>query len=115
MTFTKGQPLGFFCSWPLFKLTHHMLVWIAAERDEVTRDFSPVSAKMLRSLVGSVATPIFSKIRDVTGTMSLSLTYRLRGASYRIRGATGASLSLYAFAGRRIPVTIETVVSISEC
>ena len=87
VTFTKGQPLGFFCSWPLFKLTHHMLVWIAAERDEVTRDFSPVSAKMLRSLVGSVATPIFSKIRDVTGTMSLSLTYRLRGASYRICGA----------------------------
>ncbi|RWR97724.1 hypothetical protein CKAN_02717700 [Cinnamomum micranthum f. kanehirae] len=38
----------------------------SAERDEVTRDFSPVSAKMLRSLVGSVATPIFSKIRDVT-------------------------------------------------
>lgn len=49
--------------------------------------FSPVSAKMLRPLVDSVATPIFSKIRDVTGTMSLSLTYRLRGASYRICGA----------------------------
>ena len=32
MTFTKGQPLGFFSSWPLFTLTHHMLVWIAAER-----------------------------------------------------------------------------------
>lgn len=32
-------------------------------------------------------TPIFSKIRDVTGTMSLSLTYRLRGASYCICGA----------------------------
>lgn len=31
--------------------------------------------------------PIFSKIRDVTGTMFLSLTYRLRGASYRICGA----------------------------
>ena len=32
VTFTKGQPLGFFSSWPLFTLTHHMLVWIAAER-----------------------------------------------------------------------------------
>lgn len=47
------------------------------------------------------------------------LSIRLRGASYRIRGATyrpksGASLSLYAFACRLIPVTIETVVSISE-
>lgn len=32
VTFTKGQPLGFLSSWPLFTLTHHMLVWIAAER-----------------------------------------------------------------------------------
>ena len=32
-------------------------------------------------------TPILSKIRDVTGTMFLSLTYRLRGAFYRICGA----------------------------
>jgi hypothetical protein len=32
VTFTKGQPLGFYSSWPLFTLTHHMLVWIAAER-----------------------------------------------------------------------------------
>lgn len=32
MTFTKGQPLGFLSFWPLFTLTHHMLVWIAAER-----------------------------------------------------------------------------------
>jgi len=31
--------------------------------------------------------PDFSKIRDATGIMSLSLTYRLRGASYRICGA----------------------------
>ncbi len=65
-------------------------------------------------------TPIFSKIRDVTGTMSLSLTFRFRGASFRICGAPyrpkskQASLSLYAFAVRRIPVTIETVVSISR-
>ena len=27
-----GRPLGFFSSWPLFTLTHHTLVWIAAER-----------------------------------------------------------------------------------
>lgn len=49
-----------------------------------------MSAKMLRSLVDAIyveKTPIFSKIRDVTGTMFLSLTYRLRGASYRICGA----------------------------
>ena len=32
VTFTKGQPLGFIRFWPLFTLTHHMLVWIAAER-----------------------------------------------------------------------------------
>lgn len=30
--FTKGQPLGFYSSWPVFSLTHHALVWIAAWR-----------------------------------------------------------------------------------
>ena len=30
--FSKGQPLGFYSSWPVFTLTHHMLVWYAAWR-----------------------------------------------------------------------------------
>ena len=28
--FTQGQPLGYYSSWPVFTLTHHMLVWLAA-------------------------------------------------------------------------------------
>lgn len=28
--FTKGQPLGFSSSWPVFTLTHHVIVWLAA-------------------------------------------------------------------------------------
>lgn len=28
--FTRGQPLGFYSSWPVFTLTHHVLVWLAA-------------------------------------------------------------------------------------
>jgi hypothetical protein len=28
--FTRGQPLGFYSSWPSFALTHHMVVWLAA-------------------------------------------------------------------------------------
>lgn len=30
--FTKGQPLGYYSSWPLFILTHHMVVWLVANR-----------------------------------------------------------------------------------
>lgn len=30
--FTRGQPLGYYSSWPVFTLTHHMLVWMSAER-----------------------------------------------------------------------------------
>lgn len=30
--FTRGQPLGFYSSWPIFTLTHHLLVWMAAYR-----------------------------------------------------------------------------------
>lgn len=30
--FSVGQPLGLLSSWPLFALSHHVLVWTAAER-----------------------------------------------------------------------------------
>lgn len=29
--FVSRQPLGYYSSWPLWKLTHHMTVWMAAE------------------------------------------------------------------------------------
>lgn len=31
VSFVCGQPLGYYASWPLFALTHHILVWYAAE------------------------------------------------------------------------------------
>ncbi|KAI4297997.1 hypothetical protein L6164_037851 [Bauhinia variegata] len=30
--FVTGQPLGYYSSWPLFALSHHILVWYAAEQ-----------------------------------------------------------------------------------
>lgn len=30
--FVAGQPLGYYSSWALFSLTHHLLVWLSAER-----------------------------------------------------------------------------------
>ncbi|KAF8364959.1 hypothetical protein HHK36_031403 (mitochondrion) [Tetracentron sinense] len=30
--FQAGQPLGYLCSWPLFALSHHFVVWLAANR-----------------------------------------------------------------------------------
>lgn len=32
VSFVKGQPLGYYASWALFSLTHHMMVWLAAEK-----------------------------------------------------------------------------------
>lgn len=32
LTFTAGQPLGYYGSWPLFTLSHHKVVWLAADR-----------------------------------------------------------------------------------
>lgn len=31
VSFVTGQPLGFLSSWPLFALSHHVIVWAAAE------------------------------------------------------------------------------------
>lgn len=30
--FVCGQPLGYYSSWPLFTLSHHVVVWLAADR-----------------------------------------------------------------------------------
>ena len=32
VSFVAGQPLGYYSSWPLFALTHHLLVWFCAEQ-----------------------------------------------------------------------------------
>lgn len=32
MSFVAGQPLGYYASWALFALSHHLVVWYAAER-----------------------------------------------------------------------------------
>jgi len=32
IAFLAGQPLGLYASWPLFALSHHFVVWLAAER-----------------------------------------------------------------------------------
>lgn len=32
VSFIAGQPLGYYSSWPLFALSHHILIWIAADR-----------------------------------------------------------------------------------
>lgn len=32
ISFIAGQPLGYLASWPLFALSHHVLIWFAAEQ-----------------------------------------------------------------------------------
>lgn len=32
VSFVAGQPLGYYSSWPLFSLSHHMLIWWCAEQ-----------------------------------------------------------------------------------
>jgi hypothetical protein len=32
VVFRTGQPLGYYGSWALFSLTHHFLVWLAADK-----------------------------------------------------------------------------------
>lgn len=40
VSFCCGQPLGYYSSWPLFALTHHLLVWYAAEQVYPGRRFT---------------------------------------------------------------------------
>ena len=43
MVFRAGQPLGYYSSWPLFALSHHILVWWAAEQVYPGKVFSKYS------------------------------------------------------------------------
>ena len=36
VSFMAGQPLGYYSSWPLFALSHHLLVWWCAEPPRTT-------------------------------------------------------------------------------
>lgn len=38
--FVAGQPLGYYSSWALFSLTHHLIVWLSAERVYPGRRFT---------------------------------------------------------------------------
>lgn len=40
LRFASRQPPGYLSSWPLFALSHHLLVWIAAEREDPGRRFT---------------------------------------------------------------------------
>lgn len=33
--FVAGQPLGYYASWPLFALTHHLMIWWSAEKARI--------------------------------------------------------------------------------
>jgi len=37
VSFTTGQPLGYLSSWPLFSLSHHWIVWVAANLVDSTK------------------------------------------------------------------------------
>lgn len=37
MSFVRGQPLGYYSSWGLFSLSHHILVWVAAKKATLFR------------------------------------------------------------------------------
>lgn len=40
ISFVAGQPLGYYSSWALFALSHHYMVWLAAELSGLKRRFN---------------------------------------------------------------------------
>ena len=92
--FVTGQPLGYSSSWPLFALSHHVLVWYAAEQcypgvrftryailgDNIVIADSSV-AEVYQSLLdrlGVGISPAKSKISPV-GACEFAKRFRIRG------------------------------------
>ncbi|GAB2301977.1 hypothetical protein Dimus_036002 [Dionaea muscipula] len=117
--FLSLRPLGFLASWPLFALSHHFLVWLAAERvypgparftkyavlgdDVVIGDSAFEFAKRFFVKKGTVdlspvSMRVMTMVRSVFGCLLARDKYsfpekvgiRLSGGGYRILGSLGS-------------------------
>lgn len=110
LVFYTGQPLGMYGSWPLFTLSHHFVVWLAAERaypghqepfqsyavlgdDVVITD--PKVAVHYRSLLDQLGVTISYPVSD-RGCLEFAKRFRVRG------GVRIYHLTLFVWPGWRI-------------
>ena len=110
LVFMAGQPLGMYGSWPLFTLSHHFVVWLAAERaypghqepfqsyavlgdDVVITD--PKVAVHYRSLLDQLGVTISYPVSD-RGCLEFAKRFRVRG------GVRIYHLTLFVWPGWRI-------------
>lgn len=56
--YSVGQPLGYHASWPLFTLSHHMIMWLAAER------VYPKKVFRAYAILGDDVVIAYSKVAD---------------------------------------------------
>ena len=94
--FVAGQPLGYHSSWPLFALSHHVLVWWAAEQvypgayfakyavlgDDVVIADEEV-AKVYESALGDLGVSISyqKSLISHTGSAEFAKRFRVKGLS----------------------------------
>ncbi|KAL6959005.1 hypothetical protein U1Q18_050036 [Sarracenia purpurea var. burkii] len=71
--FTRGQPLGYYSSWPVFTLTHHMLVWLAFKLWDLLR--SMTLPKVVTPSKGLKRDVIFTSLFRIQKNLSKSCDY----------------------------------------
>ena len=96
LVFYAGQPLGMYGSWPLFTLSHHFVVWMAAERAYpgqrvIFRDYAvlgddvvitdPLVAQHYRALLDQLGVTISHQKSVVSdsGCLEFAKRFRVKG------------------------------------
>lgn len=72
--FTTGQPLGYYSSWPLFAINHHLMIWICADKVYLeTLEGHHIPVSIQKSLVSDNGSVEFAK-RFYTRQVTQALT-----------------------------------------
>lgn len=71
VAFVAGQPLGYYGSWSLFSLSHHFLVWLAAQNVQPSRNkammFSSLMIRFHPNTLGGVTISLSKSIISSLG------------------------------------------------
>lgn len=75
VAFITGQPLGYYGSWSLFSLSHHYLVWLAAQHAQPDRDAPFTDYAVLGDDVIIASDSVASEYTKLLAKLGVQISY----------------------------------------
>lgn len=107
ISFVAGQPLGYRSSWALFALTHHLLVWCAAEQVYPGKRFDKYA------ILGDDIVIADSKVAQVYKTALASLQVKISESQSLISHSGAAEFAKrFLMSSKLSPVTRKSLLGV---